>query len=50
LLAVVLGYAAEQVNIHAFVSVWCFFGAILSMVLVTHFAQARRPAWHLDRA
>ena len=46
-LSIVLGEIANAINTRAFVSVWCFFAAILSVVLVTHFARGVRPAWRM---
>lgn len=49
-LAFVLAIAAYQVSVNTFVSVWCFFAAVLSLLIVIHFhgpMQACRPA--LDR-
>lgn len=45
-----LGVIAAQIELAAFVSVWCFYAALLSMVLLAHFAHARRPAWLTSRA
>jgi hypothetical protein len=49
-LAFVLAIAAYQVSVKTFVSVWCFFAAVLSLFIVIHFygpMQRCRPA--LDR-
>lgn len=49
-LAFILAVAAYQVSVKTFVSVWCFFAAILSLLIVIHFfgpMQRCRPA--LDR-
>lgn len=54
-LAFVLAIAAYQVSVQTFVSVWCFFAAILSLLILVHFngpmqahrltmAQAHEPA------
>jgi hypothetical protein len=46
-LAFVLAIAAYQVSVKTFVSVWCFFAAILSLLIFAHFngpMQACRPA------
>lgn len=46
-LAFVLAIAAYQVSISTFVSVWCFFAAILSLLVLLHFSgpmQACRTA------
>lgn len=46
-LAFVLAIAAFQVSVKTFVSVWCFFAAILSLLIFFHFhgpMQACRPA------
>lgn len=46
-LAFVLAIAAYLVSVETFVSVWCFFAAILSLLIVVHFSgpmQACRPA------
>jgi hypothetical protein len=36
-LAFVLAIAAYQVSVQTFVSVWCFFAAVLSLLIVLHF-------------
>src|SRR3546814_1072252 len=46
-LAFVLAVAAYQASVKTFVSVWCFFAAILSLLVYVHFSgptQACRPA------
>ena len=46
-LAFILAVAAYQVSARTFVSVWCFFAAILSLTIYLHFSrpmQACRPA------
>ncbi len=46
-LAFVLAVAAYQVSVTTFVSVWCFFAAVLSLLVLVHFSgpmQACRPA------
>ena len=46
-LAFVLAVAAYQVSVNTFVSVWCFFAAVLSLLVYVHFSgpmQACRPA------
>jgi hypothetical protein len=46
-LAFVLAIAAYEVSVKTFVSVWCFFAAILSLLIYAHFSgpmQACRPA------
>lgn len=46
-LAFVLAIAAYQVSVRTFVSVWCFFAAVLSLLVYLHFSgpmQACRPA------
>lgn len=46
-LAFVLAVAAYQVSVKTFVSVWCFFAAVLSLLVYVHFSgpmQACRPA------
>ena len=46
-LTFVLAVAAYQVSIKTFVSVWCFFAAVLSLLIYLHFSgpmQACRPA------
>jgi hypothetical protein len=46
-LAFVLAVAAYQVSVKTFVSVWCFFAAVLSLLIYIHFSgpmQACRPA------
>jgi len=46
-LAFVLAIAAYQVSVKTFVSVWCFFAAVLSLLVYVHFSgpmQACRPA------
>ena len=46
-LAFVLAVAAYQVSVRTFVSVWCFFAAVLSLLVYLHFSgpmQACRPA------
>jgi len=46
-LAFVLAVAAYQVSVKTFVSVWCFFAAVLSLLVYAHFSgpmQACRPA------
>jgi hypothetical protein len=46
-LAFVLAIAAYQVSVTTFVSVWCFFAAVLSLIVYAHFSgpmQACRPA------
>lgn len=46
-LALVLAIAAYEVSVKTFVSVWCFFAAILSLLVYVHFSgpmQACRPA------
>ena len=51
-LAFVLAIAAYLVSVETFVSVWCFFAAILSLLIVVHFSgpmQACRPALALSR-
>jgi hypothetical protein len=51
-LAFVLAIAAYLVSAETFVSVWCFFAAILSLLIVVHFSgpmQACRPALALSR-
>lgn len=45
-LAFVLAIAAYQVSVRTFVSVWCFFAAVLSLLVLVHFSgpmQACRP-------
>jgi hypothetical protein len=45
-LAFVLAVAAYQVSVKTFVSVWCFFAAVLSLLVYAHFSgpmQACRP-------
>lgn len=42
LLAFVLAVAAYQVSAQTFVSVWCFFAAVLSLVIVIHFSGRMR--------
>jgi hypothetical protein len=44
--AVLVSYAADQVSVKTFVSVWCFFAAVLSLLVYAHFSgpmQACRP-------
>jgi hypothetical protein len=51
-LAFVLAIAAYLLSVETFVSVWCFFAAILSLLIVVHFSgpmQACRPALALSR-
>jgi hypothetical protein len=46
-LAFVLAIAAYLVSVNTFVSVWCFFAAVLSLLVYAHFSgpmQACRPA------
>ena len=46
-LAFVLAVTAYEVSAHTFFSVWCFFAAVLSLLIVIHFSgpmQACRPA------
>jgi hypothetical protein len=46
-LAFVLAIAAYQVSVKTFVSVWCFFAAVLSLLVYVHFSgpmQRCRPA------
>lgn len=46
-LAFVLAIAAYEVSVKTFVSVWCFFAAVLSLLVYVHFSgpmQACRPA------
>ncbi len=46
-LAFVLAIAAYQMSITTFVSVWCFYAAVLSLLIYVHFSgpmQAFRPA------
>lgn len=46
-LTFVLAVAAYQVSVKTFVSVWCFFAAVLSLLIYIHFSgpmQACRPA------
>ena len=46
-LAFILAIAAYQVSAQTFVSVWCFFAAILSLLILIHFSgpmQSCRPA------
>lgn len=46
-LAFVLAIAAYEVSVKTFVSVWCFFAAVLSVLVYIHFSgpmQACRPA------
>lgn len=46
-LAFVLAIAAYQVSVQTFVSVWCFFAAVLSLFVYAHFSgpmQKCRPA------
>ncbi len=46
-LAFVLAVAAYEVSVTTFVSVWCFFAAVLSLLVYAHFSgpmQACRPA------
>ena len=46
-LAFVLAVAAYEVSVKTFVSVWCFFAAVLSLLVYVHFSgpmQACRPA------
>lgn len=46
-LALVLAIAAYEVSVKTFVSVWCFFAAVLSLLIYAHFSgpmQACRPA------
>jgi hypothetical protein len=46
-LAFVLAIAAYEVSVKTFVSVWCFFAAVLSLLVYIHFSgpmQACRPA------
>lgn len=46
-LAFILAIAAYQVSVTTFVSVWCFFAAVLSLLIYLHFSgpmQACRPA------
>ena len=47
ILAFVLAVAAYEVSVKTFVSVWCFFAAVLSLLVYVHFSgpmQACRPA------
>jgi len=46
-LAFVLAVAAYQVTVHTFVSVWCFFAAVLSLLVYTSPVRCRRagPPW-----
>ena len=37
-LAFVLAVAFYQVSVNTFVSVWCFFGAVLSLLVYVHFS------------
>ena len=51
-LAFFLAIAAYQVSVNTFVSVWCFFAAVLSLLIVIHFhgpMQACRPALSRQR-
>ncbi len=46
-LAFILAIAAYEVSVKTFVSVWCFFAAVLSLLVYVHFSgpmQACRPA------
>ena len=46
-LTFVLAVAAYQVSVKTFVSVWCLFAAVLSLLIYAHFSgpmQACRPA------
>lgn len=46
-LAFVLAVVAYQVSIHTWVSVWCFYAAVLSLLIFIHFSgpmEACRPA------
>ena len=47
ILAFVLAVAAYEVSVKTFVSVWCFFAAVLSLLILVHFSgpmEACRPA------
>ncbi len=47
-LAFILAIAAHAVSVKTFVSVWCFFAAILSLLVYAHFSgpmQACHPAF-----
>lgn len=49
-LAFILAVAAYQVSVRTFVSVWCFFAAVLSLLIFAHFSgpmQACRPQVHV---
>lgn len=51
-LAFVLAIAAYEVSVRTFVSVWCFFAAVLSLLIYVHFSgpmQACRPALERPR-
>lgn len=41
-LAFVLAIVAYQVSVQTFVSVWCFFAAVLSLLIVIHFSGSMR--------
>ena len=52
-LAFVLAIVAYQVSVATFVSVWCFYAAVLSLLIYAHFSgpmQACRPALARSRA
>ena len=52
-LTFVLAVAAYQVSVKTFVSVWCFFAAVLSLLVYAHFSgpmQACRPTLAASQA